>query len=568
MTDSLTRYRAADASLPRRNRLWPLYGAGFDNLGDDGDLIEVPMPAYGPDELLVRHDATGICFSDIKVIRAGQNHPRIYRDMSKEPVVLGHEISLTVVGVGENLREQYRIGDRFIVQADIYVGGVGYAYGYEIQGGFSQFNVIDQRVLHGDGGNYLLPIRPTTGYAEAALNEPWACVEASYTVSYRDVWKPGGALWVVGDGPGVTLGRAAAWRPGRMALDVGDAALAATLRDWAAAQGVEIVPDDPDARYDDIVVLSADPELIERAFARLARGGHFAVITGAEVPRPVALDIGRLHYDNLGLLGAPVPGNGDGTEIAAAYTPIRTQLLPGGVTWILGAGGPMGHMHLQRALEIDGRPRKIVATNLSRPRIVAVEEKFSGPAQAAGVELACFSQDSLPDLAALDRRLAEESGAHGYDDIAVMAPSVPAVELAMPHLADHGVMNVFAGLPRGTMARFNLNDVVRRGVRFTGTSGSSIEDLARMRDLTESHALSPNKSVAAIAGLEGVPEGLHAVADGRFPGKVVIFPNLSKPLPLTTLPELKERLPSVYAKLGPGESWTVEAEEELLRLLL
>lgn len=562
MTDSLTRYRAADGPLPRRNRLWPLYGAGFDNLGDDGDLIEVPMPSYGPDELLVRHDATGICFSDIKVIRAGQNHPRIYRNMAQEPVVLGHEVSLTVVGVGEHLRGQYHVGDRFIVQADIYVGGVGYAYGYEIQGGFSQYNVIDQRVLNGDGGNYLLPVKPTTGYAEAALNEPWACVEASYTVHYRTAWQTGGALWITGDGAGMQLGAAAAWRPARLALDVTDARFADAMRAWAAAAGVELVADDPEVRYDDIVVLSADPELIERAFARLARGGHFAVITDAEIARPVALDIGRLHYDNLGLRGAT------GAEIAAAYAPIRTQLLPGGITWILGAGGPMGHMHLQRALEIAGRPRKIVATNLSRARIVAVEAKFREQAQEAGVELVCFSQDSLPDLAALDRRLTEESGGHGYDDIAVMAPSVPAIELAMPHLADHGVMNVFAGLPRGTQARFNLNDVVRRGVRFTGTSGSSIEDLARMRDLTESHALSPNKSVAAIAGLEGVPEGLHAVAEGRFPGKVVIFPNLSKPLPLTPLSELKQRLPSVYAKLGPGESWTVEAEEELLRLLL
>ena len=38
----------------------------------DGKPIEVPMPVYGPDELLVRHDACGICFSDIKVIRQGQ----------------------------------------------------------------------------------------------------------------------------------------------------------------------------------------------------------------------------------------------------------------------------------------------------------------------------------------------------------------------------------------------------------------------------------------------------------------------------------------------------------------
>ncbi len=70
--------------MPERSRLWPLYGAGFENLGRNGEMIEVPLPEYGPDELLVRHDAVGICFSDIKVIRAGQNHPRIYRDMSEE----------------------------------------------------------------------------------------------------------------------------------------------------------------------------------------------------------------------------------------------------------------------------------------------------------------------------------------------------------------------------------------------------------------------------------------------------------------------------------------------------
>lgn len=47
--------------------------------------------------MLVRHDACGLCFSDVKVIRAVERRPRIYRDM--QPVVLGHEVSLTVVGV-------------------------------------------------------------------------------------------------------------------------------------------------------------------------------------------------------------------------------------------------------------------------------------------------------------------------------------------------------------------------------------------------------------------------------------------------------------------------------------
>ncbi len=84
--DKFEQYRRANAPLPKVNRLWPLYGAGFENLGVNGEPIEVPMPEFGPDELLVRHDACGHCFSDIKVIQAGQAHPRIYRDMKADPV--------------------------------------------------------------------------------------------------------------------------------------------------------------------------------------------------------------------------------------------------------------------------------------------------------------------------------------------------------------------------------------------------------------------------------------------------------------------------------------------------
>lgn len=135
MADKLEEYRRADASLPDCNRLWPLYGAGFENLGHEGRSIDVPLPQYGPDELLVRHDACGLCFSDVKVIRLGEGHPRIFRDMRANPVVLGHEVSVTVVGVGDNLRAQYHVGERFIIQPANYVDGVNLAYGYEIQGG-------------------------------------------------------------------------------------------------------------------------------------------------------------------------------------------------------------------------------------------------------------------------------------------------------------------------------------------------------------------------------------------------------------------------------------------------
>ena len=353
------------------------------------------MPTPGPDELLVRHDAVGICFSDIKVIRAGEKHPRIHRSMKEQPVVLGHEVSLTVVEAGANLRNQYKAGDRFIVQADIYINGKSYAYGYEIQGGFSRYGVADRRVLNGDHGNYLIPVQPSDGYAEVALCEPWACVEASYLVQYRTQWKEGGAVWLVGDGAGVRLGRAVTWKPRQVVLDVQDATFAESVRSWAHAQGIEVVEgDDGESRYDDIVVLGGDAALCEQVFGRLAHSGSFNLVLGGPLDRPVSVDIGRMHYDNLLVVGT------DQLDLSAAYQPVRTQLKEHGVTWVLGAAGPMGQMHFQRALSMPGKPRKIVATNLHAARMAPVRRQFARQAHEAQVEVIYLSQDQFADEAA------------------------------------------------------------------------------------------------------------------------------------------------------------------------
>jgi NADPH:quinone reductase-like Zn-dependent oxidoreductase len=254
----------------------------MENLGRGERPIEVPLPEFGPDELLVRHDACGLCFSDIKVIKLGPEHPRIFHDMRQEPVVLGHEVSMTVVGVGENLRDQYEVGDRFVIQADIYVGGTGYAYGYMIQGGLSKYGVIDQRILNGDDGNYLIPMRPQTGYAESALTEPWACMIASYRLEYRTSLKDGGTAWIVGAISSST--GAAAYtisrglddnsHPARLLLTNVPGDFARWLRERAQRLGVEVVgtPDmtQPSVdKVDDIVVLGPSRDIVETISPRL-----------------------------------------------------------------------------------------------------------------------------------------------------------------------------------------------------------------------------------------------------------------------------------------------------------
>ncbi len=289
VSDKLTEYRAGEAPEGDTNRVWPLYGAGLENLGQDGQTIAVPLPQIGPDELLVRHDACGICFSDIKVIRQGQEHARITRDMRKEPVVLGHEVSMTVVKVGENLKDQYKPGDRYIIQADIWTGGVNLAYGYMIQGGLSEYGLIDQRILNGDHGNYLIPVKPETGYAESALTEPWACVTAAYELKYRTGLKPDGTAWIIG-GPDATdrgytisAGFDTASHPARLLLTNVPPQFAAWLRDRAAALGIEVLdaadPAQPPVKpVDDIIFLAPTPELVEAASPFLADYGVAAVI--------------------------------------------------------------------------------------------------------------------------------------------------------------------------------------------------------------------------------------------------------------------------------------------------
>ena len=569
MNDKLTEYRRADSLLPERNRLWPLFGAGLENLGDDGLPIDAAMPAFGPDELLVRHDACGLCFSDIKVIRLGAEHPRIYRDMRDDPVTLGHEVSITVVGVGQDLRDQYKIGDRFIIQADIFVDGIGYAYGYEIQGGLSQYGVIDQRVLNGDHGNYLIPVQPDTGYAEAALTEPWACVIAAYQLEYRTGLKAGGTTWIIGANPdevdyAISTGFDEASHPERLLMTNVPASFASWLKHRAQALGVQVadvqdLADPPAKQVDDIVMLGAEADVVEAVSPYLSQFGVVALVAKRPMSRKVAVDIGRVHYNRWVYIGGTDP------DISLAYSkvPVRSSLKPGGRAWFVGAGGPMGRMHVQRAIQAADGPATIVCTDVSDLRLTDLSNSFATEAKAKGIEWV--------NLNPLNKNAYEEGMApyreEGFDDIVVLAPIPAVIADAAARLAKNGVMNVFAGVPRGTMADLDLSDAYLKDARVIGHSASTIDDLRLMLNQAEAGSLSPNRSVAAVGSLGAARDGLEAVQDASFPGKIVIYPNI-KEMPLTSLHELKDSLPSVFELLKDGQEWTAEAEEEFLRLML
>jgi threonine dehydrogenase-like Zn-dependent dehydrogenase len=220
-------------------------------------------------------------------------------------------------------------------------------------------------------------------------------------------------------------------------------------------------------------------------------------------------------------------------------------------------------MHVQRAIQLADGPSSIVCTDISNLRLEDLCVSFEAEAKAKGVEWLCLNPQ---DKEAYTQGMAPFKE-RGFDDIIVLAPVPAVISDAATYLAPKGVMNVFAGVARGTMANLDLSHVYMKDVRVIGHSASTIDDLRLMLSQAESGDLSPNRSVAAIGSLSAARDGMQAVQDTAFPGKVVIFPHV-KEMPLTPLPELKDELPAVYAKLKDGREWTVEAEEEFLRLML
>lgn len=581
MFESLEEYRSGRQEQPKEQVVWHLYGVGLENLGKEKAPEVVEIGAVGPDQLLARVDAAGLCFSDTKIIKLGGDHPRLYgRDLAEDPIIPGHEAALTIIAVGENRQDEYKVGDRFVVQADIYFKGVNLAFGYMLPGALEQYVLLGEEILDGDDGVYMVPLESETGYSEAALAEPWACVVRAYRDVRRTDLKAGGSVWVIGT-PGadeiafrIPYGDIAV--PRRVVLTDVPEPLARGLRDLAGGAGVPVTVTasmaeiDPAALveeqtggkgFDDVFVLgSGSTEAIEAADRALNRGGKLNLITDKPFGGPAELDVGRVHYDNTYYSGASPD------DVLAAYRKRRPLTLQvGGKAWLVGGAGPMGQMHLQLALESSNRPAVIVISDIDDERLATALRRFESIAQDNGVELIGHNPTQMSPEE-FDEKL-REVAPEGFDDIVTMAAIPAVISGAAAHLADDGMFNVFAGAARGTTAALDVTAVALRGVRYTGSSGSGIDDLATTITMAESGELSTNGAIAGIGGMEATWDGMAAVRDGTFPGKIVIYPQVQG-LGLTRLEELGEVLPEVAAKLGPAGQWTREAEEALVKHFL
>lgn len=575
MPCNFKKYIDLDYSLPQKTMAWNMYGAGTENIGRNGkpEVFDIPEP--GDDQMLVRVDAVGLCFSDVKLIKQGRDHPKLYaRDLSKEPTRVGHEASFTVIKVGKNLRNKYKSGQRLAVQPDIYQNQMSTAYGYTIPGGLIQYHLLGPEVLDADDGAYVIPVDNRIGYAQAALTEPWACVDAAYTQRRRLSPKLGGSMWIVG-----ALGDDTVYQfssglkaPRKIFItDIPDA-----LRELINAQKqkdaitIEVNGLSPDAYtqfseektggkgFDDIVVLApSDADMVSQAVNLITFRGTFNIVGQEPLKGTVGIDAGRLHYHYTAFVGTT------STDISNAYGEDRNRcnLKSGGSALFIGAGGPMGQMHVQRAIEDENGPELVIATEIDKHRLSVLESIIGPLAQVKGKQFYAYnpekSEETLADL------IMKQNDGKLADDVVVCVPVASLMESSAQLLNQDGMLVFFAGVPIGTTIQVDLNPVFMHNLQLTGTSGSSLNDQSMIMEKTLTGKLNPNRSVAAIGGMDAAVDGLNAMMSGKYAGKILIFPQV-KDLPLIGLDELDEEFPQIAAALGENNLWTMEAEKVMI----
>ena len=526
----------------------------------------------GPRQIVARVEAVGLCFSDLKLLKQFTDHPRkgpVVSGLSPEvlaelpsyvpnqaPTVPGHEAVCRIVAAGRDVKH-HKVGERVLVQTDyrdLRTAQSNAAFGYNFEGALQEYVLMDERVIMepGTGRRFLIPVSDHLGASAVALVEPWACVEDSYVTVERQVIKSGGNLLVVADLGRKVIGLEAARgeeEPVQVtAICADDSQLQEVQSLGAPVTKAVDVATLGSAVFDDIVYFGADAKTIEALNDRLGTRGIINIVLGGrKIGRPVSVGVGRVHYGMTRWIGT----TGDDASASYCNIPRTGEVRPGDRVVVIGAGGPMGQMHVIRNACCGVAGISIVASDVDDGRLEALLHK-AGPMAAAR---------EVPLTASNPTR----EGPHDtFSYIALMAPVPALLAGAIRSSADYALVNVFAGIPAATRHELDMDAYIERRCFMFGTSGSSIRDMEIVLAKLTGGTLDTDCSVDAVSGMAGALEGLAAVENRTLAGKIIVYPELHD-LGLTPLSDLPARFPSVARKLHNG-FWCKAAEEELLKV--
>jgi len=512
-----------------------------------------PILQPGPHEILVKTECVGLCFSDLKLLKQFSQHARksqIIAGLDKsvleqissyvpndKPTVPGHEVTCRIVAVGDQVKH-HKVGERCLVQTDyrdLPTANSNAAFGYNFEGALQEYVLLDERVvIDQTGERFLIPVPENLSASAIALVEPWACVENSYVNPERQTLKPGGKLLVVTEG-GISAASVAPLIAANMPASVTTISGAE-----AAAQ--------PNETFDDIIYFGSSKPTIETLNDKLAARGIMNIVLGGKtIGELVSVGIGRVHYGMTRWIGTT------GSDPADSYKniPLTGEIRPNEKMVIIGAGGPMGQMHVIRSICSGIKNITVVGTDMDDPRLDSILDKSAPLAKTNKVDLKMVNTQKQP--------LTEK-----FSYFALMAPVGALVASSVRDSLPGALINIFAGIPAPTRQDLDLDTYIARKNFMFGTSGSVIRDMKIVLSKVIKDQLDTNISVDAISGMAGATDGITAVENRTLAGKIIVYPMLHD-LGLTPLSELATKFPTVAAKLDHG-AWTKAAEAELLRV--
>ena len=270
------------------------------------ELRGMPTPTLGPNEILVRMRACGICGTDIEKV----NGEHI------TPPILGHEVAGEIEETGKIIQGLEK-GDRVIVHHHISCRSCYYCKnGFETlcevypksnldPCGFAEYFRVPETLVKG-GTVYKLP--PSMTYDEGSQVEPTACCIRALR---RTGVKAGESVAVFGVGPvGLThVQLVKLYGAGPIyAIDVID-----HRRNMAAKIGADVtldpvtddvpktISDGTNGRGSDVaIVATGNPKAIQQAIVSVRKGGRVVLFGAPAQGTLVSLDVSQLFLREIG----------------------------------------------------------------------------------------------------------------------------------------------------------------------------------------------------------------------------------------------------------------------------
>jgi 2-desacetyl-2-hydroxyethyl bacteriochlorophyllide A dehydrogenase len=240
-------------------------------------VTTVPDPVCGPEDVIIKVAAAGICGTDVHIIHNEY--------CSQFPVIAGHEFCGVIVEAGKKVTD-VKVGQRVAVDPNLYCGHCDFcrnqennqclnlqAVGVDRPGAFAEYVVAPQQAC------YLLPDNMTD--SQGAFVEPVCCVVYALT---RFHLRPGDPVLIFGAGPmGLLLTQALRHSGASKVVVVEKQAERMALARQLGATETVVAGPDQTAHLKDIApygfsaVIDATgvPAVIEQAFAYLKPRGQF-----------------------------------------------------------------------------------------------------------------------------------------------------------------------------------------------------------------------------------------------------------------------------------------------------